>query len=185
MRAPIWVAFLVVSGCASAPASPPGTVKQPAPPVAENATSAVTLEKAAESGTVDRIGPSDGALTPDGTNDLAFIARAEGPVSALFLVAVDADGKPSGTFQADTLVGSSESPSELGAKPGNGTAGLGVFEGSQVLNAQDGTLQGVGPGPHVFTLYVAPSPAITAGTRLRVYVQRPDKTLVASAATTN
>jgi hypothetical protein len=149
------------------------------------APASITLEKSPESGAVDRVGTNDGALAPDGTNDLVFVARADGPVSALFLVAVDADGKPAGTFQADTLIGTAESPAELGARPGNGTAGLGVFENAQVLNGTDGNLQPVGAGAHHFTLYLAPSPALAAGTRLRVYLQRPDKTLLAGAIVTN
>jgi len=74
-------------------------------------------------------------------------------------------------------------PLELGAKPGNGTSGLGVVESDKMLNAKDGSLE-VGAGPHRFTLYVAPSPA-AAGTKLRVYVQRPDKSLVAGGTVTN
>jgi len=34
-------------------------------------------------------------------------------------------------------------------------------------------------------LYVAPSPAVTAGTTLKVYVLRPNKTLVAGGTLTN
>ena len=153
------------------------------PPTA--APASITLEKSPQSGNVDRVGTSDGALAPDGTNDLAFVTHTDGPVAALFLVAVDADGKPAGTFQADTLVGDAESPPELGAKPGNGTAGLGVFEEAKVLIGADGKQQPVGAGPHHFTLYLAPSPALSAGTRLRVYVLRPDETLLAGAIVAN
>ena len=105
----------------------------------------------------DRRRPSDGALSPDGTNDLGFIAEVDAPIAALFLVGVDDSGKPTGTFQADTLVGQSEGPAELGAKPGGGTSGLGVFEADKALSSTDGTLGAVATGPHHFTLYVAPS----------------------------
>jgi len=179
----IWTAFGIMSCAGNPPSVESGADKPPLPPT--TASESLTLEKAPESGTVDRVGASDGALAPDGTNDLAFVARGEGPVSAVFLVAVDAGGKPAGTFQADTLVGADESPSELGAKPGSGTLGLGVFEGAKMLNGTDGSLQAVGAGAHDFVLYVAPSPALTPGMRLRVYLQRPDKTLIAGAIVTN
>ncbi len=100
-------------------------------------------------------------------------------------MSVDDGGTPTGAFQADTLVGSAESPPELGVKPGSGTSGIGVLEGDKLLNAKDGSLPELGPGPHRLTLYVAPSPAIAAGTKLRLYLQRPDKSLVAGATVTN
>jgi len=163
-------------GCASGrPANPS--------PAAQGGTT--TLEKAPESGQVDRVGPQDGALKPDGTNDLAFVSQLDGPISALFLVGVDDSGKPTGAFQADTLVGATESPAELGAKPGSGTSGLGVFENEKPLNNQDGDLDPIGAGPHRLTLYVAPSTAIAPGTKLRLYFQRPDKSFVAGATVTN
>jgi hypothetical protein len=172
----VLVAFGMV-GCAG------GTSANVAEPTGSAGT--ITLEKSPDSGQVDRVGPSDGALSPDGTNDLAFVAQADGPIAALYLIAVDDSGKPTGTFQADTLVGESESPAELGAKPGSGTSGLGVFEGDKPLNTKDGALDGVGAGPHRLTLFVAPSAAVTAGTKLRLYAQRPDKSLVAGATVTN
>jgi hypothetical protein len=64
-------------------------------------------------------------------------------------------------------------------------ARLGVAEGDKLLNAPDGSLGEVAPGKHRLILYVAPSPDLQAGARLRVYVQRPDKGLVAGATITN
>jgi hypothetical protein len=180
--------FLVAWAAISCAGNPPVAqvpADRPAPAVAALSPASISLEKSPDSGNVDRVGTNDGALAPDGTNDLAFVARTDGPVSALFLVAVDAEGKPAGTFQADTLVGAAESPAELGAKPGNGTAGLGVFEDGKLLNGPDGNLQAVGAGTHSLTLYLAPSPLLTTGTRLRVYVQRPDKTLLAGDIVAN
>jgi hypothetical protein len=178
MRNAWFMLTLTLTGCGAGPTSPPEVAQAPPAP-------ALTLEKSADSGKVDRVGASDGALTPDGTNDLGFVTQTEGPIAAVFLVAVDETGKPSGAFQADTLVGAAESPPELGAKPGNGTAGLGVLEGDKVLNANDGSLQELGPGPHQLTLYVAPAAALTAGSKLRVYVLRPDKSVVAGSSVTN
>ena len=177
MRATCVLVVLGMVGCA---ASPPASVGEPTA-----STGTIALEKSADSGQVDRVGPSDGALSPDGTNDLGFVAQVDGPIGAVFLVAVDSSGKPTGTFQADTLVGESESPAELGAKPGSGTSGLGVFEGEKALNTKDGALDTIGAGPHRLTLYVAPSAAIAVGTQLRVYAQRPDKSLVAGGTVTN
>jgi len=177
MRATFVLVVLGLIGCAG---SPPANVGEP---TASGGT--ITLEKSPDSGQVDRVGPSDGALSPDGTNDLGFVTQVDGPIAALFLVAVDDSGKPTGTFQADTLIGESESPAELGAKPGSGTSGLGVFEGDKALNAKDGSLDTLAAGPHHLALYVAPSATVSAGTKLRVYVQRPDKSLVAGATVTH
>jgi hypothetical protein len=177
MRIACALVVMGMIGCAGSPTATPSSGSAAS-------GSAPTLEKSPDSGQVDRVGPSDGALGPDGTNDLAFVAQADGPISAIFLVGVDDGGKPTGTFQADTLVGATESPPELGAKPGNGTSGLGVVESDKMLNAKDGSLEELGAGPHRFTLYIAPSPAV-AGTKLRVYLQRPDKSLVAGGTVTN
>src|SRR4051812_13196480 len=106
---------LAMIGCAASPTPAPETATTvPAVSSASSASSA-SLEKSADSGQVDRVGSTDGALAPDGTNDWGFVAKTDGPISALFLVVVDESGKPSGTFQADTLVGAAESPPELGA----------------------------------------------------------------------
>jgi hypothetical protein len=155
------------------------------PNLAAPGTTSASLAKSPDSGQVDRVGPDDGALKPDGVKDLSFVVSVDGPVSAIFLVTVDDQGKPNGEFQADTLIGSSTSPSELGAKPGKGTSGLGIAEGDKMLNAADGSLGELGAGPHKVTVYVAPSPALRAGTKVRVYVQRPDKSLVAGGTATN
>ena len=168
---------LVMLSCAG---NPP-----PAPEAAVAPGAVPTLEKAPDSGQVDRVGASDGALGPDGTNDLGFVTTFEGAVAAIFLVGVDDNGAPLGSFQADTLTGEVESPQELGARPGHGTSGLGVLEGGQILNAKDGSLPIQAAGAHRFTLYLAPSPAVTPGTKLRVYLQRPDSSLVAGAVVTN
>lgn len=179
MRTACALVVLGMLGCAGSP-TPPVEAGFPAPQ-----GGGVTLEKSTDSGQVDRVGPSDGALSPDGKNDLGFVAHADGPIAALFLVAVDDSGKPTGAFQADTLVGATESPAELGTKPGSGTAGLGVFEGAKPLNDEDGALGAIGDGPHQLTLYVAPSDAIPTGSKLRIYLQRPDKSLIAGGTVAN
>jgi hypothetical protein len=168
-------AFLLVVGCGGT--SQPLAAAPSDPAVA--AAGGGSLERAPDSGQVDRVGSSDGALQPDGTNDLGFVARIEGPVVAAFLVTVDDKGTPDGKFQADTLVDQNESPKELGAKQGNKTAGLGVVEDGKVLNAPNGSLPELAAGTHRLGLYISPAPEIQAGTRLRVYTQKPGRELVA------
>jgi hypothetical protein len=145
------------------------------------AADAPTFDKAPDSGKVDRVGSQDGELAPDGSNDLSFVSKATGPISAIFVAAVDASGTPTGEYQADTLVGNTESPKELGGKPGMVTRGLAVFEGDKVLNGTDGSLTAIGAGSHTLTLYSAPSDALKPGSKLRVYVMRADGTLVGGA----
>jgi hypothetical protein len=93
-------------------------------------------------------------------------------------VSVDDQGKPTGQYQADTLVGDTVGPPELGAKPGRGTSGIGVAENDRVLNQPDGSLPLLPAGPHRLTLFVAESATLTSAQRLRVYVLRPDRGLV-------
>ena len=156
-----------------------------APAAAPTATNAATLEKSPDSGQVDRVGPGDGALKPDGVKDLAFVTQVEGPIAALFLVSVDEQGKPTGQFHADTLTGQDEGPRLLGSKLGGATGGIGVFEGDKLLNNPDGALSEMSAGRRRLTLYVAPAPSVQSGTRLRVYVLRPDRTVAAGATLTN
>lgn len=178
----VWMAGWVMLGSSACASSSP---QAPTDPTATAVAPTITLQKSADSGQVDRVGPRDGALAPDGTNDLGFVSELQGPISALFLVAVDDAGKPSGAFQADTLIGDSASPEELGAKPGNGTSGLGVFEADKPLNTKEGALDAIGAGPHRLTLYIAPSAALAAGSKLRVYALRADNSLVAGETITN
>jgi hypothetical protein len=165
-----------------AAAVPPATAASAA---AVTGTTFATLEKSPDSGTVDRVGPDDGALRPDGVKDVSFVTQVDGPIAAVFLVSVDEQGGPNGQYQADTLVGDVTGPTEIGAKPGSGTSGLGVAEGDKMLNAKDGSLPALGAGPHRLTLYVAASATLKPGTKLRVYLQRPDKSLISGATLTH
>jgi hypothetical protein len=159
-----------------------------APPVtapAPSLTGAMTLERSPDSGQVDRVGADDGALHADGVKDLSFVMQVDGPLVSVFLVSVDDQGKPTGQYQADTLVGDAIGPAELGAKPGSGTSGLGVAEGDKMLNKQDGSLPPLAAGLHRLTLYVADSATLKSAKKLRVYVQRPDQSLVAGGTLAN
>lgn len=117
--------------------------------------------------------------------DLSFHCIVDGPVTALFLVTVDEAGTPTGAFQADTLTGAAESPRELGARSGAGTVGLGVAMGNRLLNAPDGSLPPLGEGTHDLVLYVPASDTVAMGTRLRLFVLRPDTSVVAGGMVTN
>ena len=164
-----------IAGCAG------GAVSEPR--AASNATPArvVAVSMAADSSKVDKVGASDGALQPDGTPDLAVRVELEGPITALFLVGTDANGEPSGKFQADTLIGQEEMPKELSvAQTGKATAGLAVFEGERLLNKPDGSLPPLAGGPHTVTLYVNAA-SVTGDTGLRVYALGPDKRLTAGS----
>ena len=162
-----------------------GGAASPGGPTAPSASGAATLERSPESGQVDRVGPGDGALAPDGVMDLAFTSDIDGPISALFLVTVDDQGKPTGQFHADTLTGQDEGPRLLGSKLGGQTGGIGVFDGGTMLNSKDGALPQLGAAHRRLTLYLAPSAAVQSGTKLRVYVLRPGGTVAAGAILTN
>ncbi len=98
---------------------------------------------------------------------------------------VDDQGKPTGQFHADTLVGQDEGPRLLGSKLGGQTGGIGVFDAGKRLNGADGALPQLGAAHRRLTLYVAPSPAVQSGTKLRVYVLRPDRSIAAGSILTN
>lgn len=149
------------------------------------ATSGATLERSPDSGQVDRVGADDGALRPDGVKDLSFVTQVEGPIAAFFLASVDDQGAPTGQYLADTLVGDQPGPRELAGRPGGTTSGIAVFEGDKMVNAKDGSLPVLGAGPHRLTLYVAESATLKPGTKLRVYLQRPDKTLISGSMLTH
>ncbi|MEO7092842.1 MAG: hypothetical protein ABI175_06295 [Polyangiales bacterium] len=141
-----------------------------------------TLAKAPDSGTVDRVGLVDGALSPDGANDLSFAVEVDGPVVAVFILGVGDDGKPNGGFHADTLIGGDSTPDALGSKAGAGTWGLAVYENDKLANRPDGTLEPLADGHHKLVLYLSPSSALTAEKKLRVWVLRSDDALLSSPA---
>lgn len=167
---------VAVAGCGGGGAETAKPVNAPA----IDTTAVVTLGKAPDSGQVDRIGAADGALAPDGVKDLSFVVEVDGAIESFFLLAVDESGKANGAYQADTLVGEAEVPKDISIKWGKGTAGLGVAEGDKLLNAPDGSVAPIGPGHHKLVFYVSASSAITPGTRLRAFMLRPDKAIVAS-----
>lgn len=127
---------------------------------------------------VDKVGFNDGDLKSDGANDAAFVVNLEAPVSALFVVVTNAEGEPTGEYQADTLVGQEPEPKELagkGATQGKATVGIGVYEGDKLLSKKDGGLPTLSAGPHSLVLYASAPAGLKFGTYFRVYAQMPDK----------
>ena len=74
-------------GCAGDKAQSGGPSTGATPGVAQGNAKVTSLQVSPESLKVDKVGLRDGALHPDGSLDLAFVADVEGPVAALFLVA--------------------------------------------------------------------------------------------------
>jgi hypothetical protein len=144
------------------------------------ATPGLSLAWSPDSRKVDKVGGTDGALSPDGTKDVVCIADVEGPATALFIAAVTSKGEPTGDFQADTLVGGQALPIELSlaGAAGKESAGLVAFEGDKLLNAPDGSLRALSPGPHKLTIYMNDHAAIKDG--IRLFVQRADGSLAKS-----
>ncbi len=176
---------MLIPACGGEGAAVAPVVPASATTAAATVGGALTLERSPDSGQVDRVGADDGALHPDGVKDLAFVAQVDGPISAVFLVSVDEHGKATGQYQADTLVGDQAGPADLGGRAGGTTSGIGVSDGGQLVNAKDGSLAPMGAGAHRLTLYVAESATLKAGTKLRVFFLRPDRSLVAGGTLTN
>lgn len=137
------------------------------------------LQVSPESLRVDKVGMRDGALHPDGSLDLVFLADVEGPLDAIFIVATDEKGVMSGLFRANTLVGAEEAPEELGGtlELGRMTSGIGVMEDGKWINRENGSI-GISEGRHHLTLYVANTGALHAGVYLRLIGRVPGGGLV-------
>jgi hypothetical protein len=174
----------VIVGCGGSDQPPPQT---PANTTTASATptgaggGVRTLAAAPDSLKTDKVGGSDGALKPDGSPDFALNVDLDGPVSAIFLLGVDAKGEPTGDYQADTITGLDQLPKDfpIAVRAGMLTAGIGVWEGDKMLSKNDGSIEPLGPGPHKLTLYVASTGVLKPGeSHVRIYVSRPDKSVV-------
>ncbi len=176
----------VLAGCGgsepAAKAPDPTTTGGAAASSTTGGGAVTSFAKAADSLKVDKVGGSDGALAPDGNMDAAFTAEVEGPLAALVVVSVDAQGNPTSDFQTDTLVGDQKLPAELASsvKAGKNSAGMGVYEGGKALNAADGSVS-IPAGKHSLTLYFANTGTIASGGSIRLYGVRADQSVVKSA----
>jgi hypothetical protein len=130
--------------------------------------------------TLDRVGPADDALLPDGHTDGAFDVVVTGPLEGLVLVATDDAGVPNAGQQWDTIVGDQPNPIATHYALGRETWVLGVEEGGTLLNREDGTVS-IGPGEHHLTVYASNEAVgipIDRDTSYRVVGVRPDGMLV-------
>lgn len=168
-------AFLLFSvGCGDR-AAPPATA-----PASSRGKVEAFSSIAAASGKVDKVGPRDGAFTPDGLNDLVFGAVLDGPATAIVIVSVDASGVANGAFYADTYVGEQVPPLEVSGdvKLGRESFGIGVYEGDVLLNAKDGSLPMLTAGRHELTLHVSTGEPPKG--RFRAYAVFDDRSVAAS-----
>jgi hypothetical protein len=106
----------------------------------------------------------------------------DGPVTALAVISVNAQGEPEGGQQWDTVVEDQPIPTGWRSNFGHGseTWQLGVEENGKLVNATSGSLSALGPGPHNLTLYVTDSGYFKTGHHLMVLAERPDHTVVKS-----
>ena len=75
------LSLLLLAGCSGERAA-----QRPDPEPAPSRFAPLVFERGTDSGKVDKVGFKDGALTPDGVNDLAFRLALDGPIQALFIV---------------------------------------------------------------------------------------------------
>lgn len=124
---------------------------------------------------VDKIGPANGQLKPDGKNDAAFDVTLRGPVVALLIDAADES-----QWQWDTYTGTSDVPVAMKAfAPGGAMTGeIGVFENDKALNNADGSCQIKDAAEHHLVVYVADTGAFTPGAKFKILAETPDHKVI-------
>ena len=124
---------------------------------------------------VDKIGPSDGALKPDGKMDASFDVTVRGPVISLLIDSADDD-----KWQWDTYTKVNDVPAAMHAfAPGGALTGqIGIFEGDKLLNKEDGSFALTDNAEHKLTVYVSDTGAFVAGAKFKVYAETPDHKIV-------
>jgi hypothetical protein len=125
---------------------------------------------AAESLHVDKIGMRDGSFKPDGSLDIVFNARIEGPARALYISAANEKCDPIGVFRLSTSIGDEPAPPELGGalELGRMSGGIAVEENGKFVNAENGAIS-LSPGPHDLKLYVSNLGTLRDGSVVCVY----------------
>ena len=148
---------------------------------ANAASDAPAAKPATDSLKVDKVKSSDGPIETDGSNDGAISLSVDGPVRTLAVMTVDDSGKPTDNQQWDTTVGNKPLPKGFEAPfdTVESTWQLGVFEGGALKNAADGTVS-LPAGHHDLVLYMSDSGYFTHEHHFRVFVERPDGTVVKS-----
>lgn len=160
---------------ASAPAADTSAMlRQDTPPAPE--PQVLSFTRSSEYGKVDKMGVKDGVLKGDGKKDAVFTAKVKGPIEALFVVSIDPkDNEPSGAYDADTLIAGQLHPNELAhAAASKKPMPLAVYEGTTMLNKEDGSLKLIDEKEHELTLYAPDDASIRAGKIVRLYVISPD-----------
>lgn len=162
-------------GCAPEPAKPPPLSSDKGPPAI------LELKKRDDALKVDKVGPSDGDLAPNGKMDATFDATVRGPILALLL---DAEGDS--LWQWDTYVGLQTVPVQMKAlQPKGGlSGGIGVFENGQLLSAKDGQLRIDDDRVHHLVLYVDDNGEFKPGAGFKLYAETADHQVIESQIVT-
>lgn len=160
---------------------PPPPVQNPSTLPSEPAQIS-SFSLAPESLQVDKIGLRDGNFRPDGSMDLAFLARVKGPARALFIASANAKCEPNTIFRANTSVDDQPSPPELGGtlELGRMSGGIAVEERGKIINSKSGEVR-LGPGVHDLKLYVPNLGTLKDGETLCLFAIGGDGVLIRSS----
>ena len=181
VRSLVWPTSVLAIGVLLAGCDPVPLKDPTAPGVAKTPAKIEAFSLAAESLHVDKIGMRDGALKPDGSLDIVFIARISGPTKSLFISTATEACDPLGGFRASTSTGNEPAPPELGGalELGRMSGGIAVEEGGRFLNGDNGSIV-LSPGPHDVKLYVSNLGTLRDGSIVCAYAVSADGSLVRS-----
>src|SRR4051812_42809687 len=133
------VGFLFCAGACKKPGeSTGGTARNVAAATAASAKlGGLTAGPAPNAPKVDKVGGHDGPLSSDSANDGVIAVTIDGPVTALAVISVNAQGEPEGGQQWDTIVEDQPIPTgwRSGFGHGSETWQLGVEENGKLVNA--------------------------------------------------
>jgi hypothetical protein len=163
--------------CDPEPAKDPSTASG----VAKTPAKIESFSLAPESLRVDKIGMRDGALKPDGSLDIVFLARVSGPTKSIYISMANASCDPIGGFRASTATGNEPAPAELGGalELGRMSGGIAVEEGGRFLNGDNGAIS-ITAGPHDVKLYISNLGTLRDGVIVCAYAVSADGSVVRS-----
>lgn len=117
----------------------------------------VSIVRAPSSGKEDKIGEHDGDFKPDGIKDLVFDVEFDGQAAAFIVASVDAEGTPTGIFDADSLAGKEIFPGEIlhSRDPADVNAGIVIYENGKLLNKPNGGIDVFPAGVHKLTFRIS------------------------------
>lgn len=146
-----------------------------APPLQGTFVSAV---RAANSSKEDKIGEKDGNFKPDGVKDLVFDVEFKGPAAAFIVASVDAEGTPTGEWDADSLAGKEIFPGEIlharDERDVNG--GIVLYEDGKILNKPDGGITPFGDESHKLQMRISVKKANKGP--VRIFAMLTDRSIV-------